>query len=432
MQPLVQPNHKWSTAKKIWFLFTAFYFFMLILDFTSSDELYPHFMYILFKPYINFWNWVVPWTGKNILHLSYPITVTPNGSGDTTYNYVQQFLWIVFAMTIALLWAISDRKRLSYNQFKYWLRIILRYYLALTLFVYGFAKIMKLQFQFPDLTRLTETYGDSSPMGLAWNFIGYSNGYNIFIGGAEVLAGCLLFFKRTTLFGSLVAMTVMANIVAMNFAYDIPVKIFSTNLLALATWIAWYDIDRIINVFFLNKPAAAAQLGMPLKTKWKKILQSSIKAIVILNTFYATLGNAIELNKKYGEDLPKPALYGIYDAEIFVRKPDTLPPLMTDAKRWKRVIVGSYGYAVIYSMTGQQRWMKFSADTINKTACFTSIVDSAKIFTLHFTEPDSSHFLFKGSFDYDSVSIMMKKFDITKFNLIKRGFHWINEYPHND
>ena len=31
----------------------------------------------------------MPWVGRHILHLSYAITVFPNGSGDTTYNYVE-------------------------------------------------------------------------------------------------------------------------------------------------------------------------------------------------------------------------------------------------------------------------------------------------------------------------------------------------------
>ena len=145
MRPALQ-NNRWGFIRKAWLLFTVVYFFMLIADFTSSDELYPHFIYVLFKPYTNFWNWIVPWAGQHIFHLSYPITVTPNGSGDTTYNYVLQFLWIVIAMIIALVWAAADRKRPSYQQLKYWARIVLRYYLAMTLFVYGFDKIIKIQF----------------------------------------------------------------------------------------------------------------------------------------------------------------------------------------------------------------------------------------------------------------------------------------------
>jgi hypothetical protein len=430
--PSIPPSgSSWNFIKKAWFLFTVAYFFMLIFDFTSSDELFPHFVYVVFRPYTNFWNWAVPWAGKNIFHLSYPITVTPNGSGDTTYNYVLQFLWITLAMLVATTWTIADHKRPSYNQLKYWVRIVMRYYFALVLFVYGFDKIIKLQFPFPDLIRLTETYGDSSPMGLAWTFIGYSKGYNIFIGGAEVLAGCLLFFKRTTLFGALVAMTVMANVAAMNFAYDIPVKIFSVNLLVLAGWIAWYDISRIVNVFFLNQPAAAAYPGMPFQTKWKKIVQSSLKTLAIILAFYATLGAAIKASKEYGEDAPKPALYGIYDTEVFVLRGDTLPPLATDTVRWKRIIVNYPRYVRVYAMSDSARWMLIAADTVKKTARFTSYTDSTKMFTLRYHEPDKNHLQFEGRIQNDSVNIVMKRYDINKFRLVSRGFHWINEGPFN-
>lgn len=431
MEVILQSANRWSLSKKIWFLFIAVYFIIMMLDFTSSDELFPHFVYVLLQFYTNFWDLIVPWTGKHILHLSYPITVKPNGSGDTTYNYVLQLLWIIIALIIAVAWAITDIKRPSYYQFRYWLRIIVRYYLAYILFTYGFIKIIKLQFPFPDLIRLTQTYGESSPMGLAWTFVGYSKGYNLFIGGAEVLAGILLFFKRTTLFGSLVAMTVMSNVVAMNFAYDIPVKIFSVNLVIMSAWIAWYDAERLVNFFFLNKPALPSHLRMPLKTRWKKILQSSLKALAILFALYSTLWSSITTSKKYGDEAPKPALYGIYDVQDFIKKGDTLLPLTTDTVRWKRMIINYPGNVRFTTMADSSTWMQLTLDTTRKTVLFTSYKDSTDTFAFRYTEPDKEHLLFDGSIKKDSIRMKMKRFDINKFNLVNRGYNWINEYPFN-
>ena len=431
MQPTLLPVSPWTMPRRIWFLFIAFYFMLLIMDFTSGDELFPHFIYVLLKFYAGCWDKLVVWTGKHLLHLSYPITVKPNGSGDTTYNWVMQLLWIVIAFVAAVIWALADRRRPSYQQFSYWMKILVRYYLALMLFVYGFDKVIKLQFPFPSLYRLTESYGDSSPMGLAWTFVGYSKGYNIFIGGAEVLAGVLLFFKRTTLFGALVAMTVMANVAAMNFAYDIPVKIFSVNLLVAATWIAWFDKERLLCVFFLNRPVPAAQLEMPFKTKWKKILQSSVKALAILFALYASLWSALQAESQYGEDLPKPPLYGIYDTRVFVKGKDTLPPLTTDTLRWKRVIVSSAGAVRVINMADSIKRMDFLVDTIARTARFRSLEDSTQQFVLRYRQPDKQHLVFEGSMNKDSIWINMQVYDINKFRLVNRGFHWINEYPFN-
>jgi hypothetical protein len=267
-------------------------------------------------------------------------------------------------------------------------------------------------------------------MGLAWTFIGYSKGYNIFIGGAEVLAGILLFFKRTTLFGALIAMTVMMNVSAMNFAYDIPVKIFSVNLVIMTAWVAWNDMGRLINFFFLNKTAQPATLAMPLQTKWKKILQRSLKILAIIFALYSTLWSSINASRKYGDNAPKPLLYGIYDVEAFVRKGDTIPPILTDTIRWKRLIA-DYGYARIATMADNLKWYQLKVDTVKKTAQLISNKDSTEAYSFNYSEPDKEHLFFNGNIKSDSVIIKMKRFDINQFRLVNRGYHWINEYPYN-
>ncbi|MBC6111870.1 hypothetical protein ACFOG5_06730 [Pedobacter fastidiosus] len=422
-------NQRWSFGKRLRVLMSV-YFVFLFLDFTSEDELFPHFVYVAMKFYTNFWNWLVPWTGRNILHLSYPTTVTPNGSGDTTYNYVMQLLWIVFTVIIAVIWAVADRRRPNYEKFYYWAIICVRYFLAYMLFVYGFVKVIKLQFPFPDLIRLTEPYGESSPMGLAWTFVGYSAGYNIFIGGAEVVAGILLFFKRTTLLGSLIAMTVMCNVVAMNFAYDIPVKIFSLNLLFMACWIAWIDKDRLVSFFILHNALTENPKQPIFKTKWKRVIQLSMKTIVILFAFYATLWSNLNMAKKYGDAVKKPPLYGIYDIKTFTKNNNIIAPLTTDSARWKRIIINYPGYVRITNMTDSSIWMKLKVDELRQTLHFTSNKDSTDAFVLKYKRDHKMLYL-TGRMRGDSVKIQTLIFDHKKFPLVSRGFHWINEYPNN-
>ena len=424
-----QPNH-WDFLKRFRTLL-AVYFFFLMLDFTSSDELFPHFVYVAMHYYTAFWHWVVPWTGEHILHLSYPITVKPNGSGDTTYNYVLQMLWLIFAGFIALIWALLDKKRPSYEQFSYWTRILVRYFLAYMLFVYGFVKVIKLQFPFPSLIRLTETYGESSPMGLAWTFIGYSTGYNIYIGGAEVLAGALLFFKRTTLMGAVLAMVVMTNVFAMNLAYDIPVKIFSLNLLVMATWIAWRDLDRLVN-FFLNNAVSLPKIDQyRFKSQWKTVVQRLLKVVAIGFTIYSTAWNFYKASEQYGDAAPKPPLYGIYDVKNFESDGKKLPALMSDTLRWKRMIINYAGNVRITTMPDSNIWMKLAINVKAKTATFTSYKDSTDTFRLKFIRPVKSKLVLEGIMRGKPVKISFSRVDEQQFPLIKTGFNWINEYPNN-
>jgi uncharacterized membrane protein YphA (DoxX/SURF4 family) len=113
---------------------------------------------------------------------------------------------------------------MSYDRLYYWMIVVLRYYVGITMLAYGSVKIVQLQFPSPTPWRLIEPYGDSSPFTLAWTFMGYSRGYNYFTGIAEVSCGILLLFKRTSLFGAVIAFTVSANIAAINFCFDVPVK----------------------------------------------------------------------------------------------------------------------------------------------------------------------------------------------------------------
>ncbi len=423
---------RWSFFKRAWTLFLTVYFTFLMIDIIHFDfEVFPHFFYALIKPYDAFWDVIVPWTGKNIIHLSYPITVKPNGSGDTTYSYVQQLLWIAFALLIAISITIVDRKRPGYSIVAYWMRITVRYYLCLVLLLYGLDKVLGIQFPLPGLHRLVQPLGKYSPMGLAWNFVGFSKAYNIYLGGAEVIAGILLLFKRTTLLGSLIAMTILINIAALNFCYDIPVKLFSMNLVLVAFYLAAYDLQRAKNFFLLNKNAPAVALTNSNVFQGRRWLYGLTKLAAILFVFYVTLVPLSEQLHKYGPDAPKPPLYGIYNTDVFIKKTDTLPPLTTDTTRWKQVVISRPGFIYITTMNDSTRRMKLRVDTAENKLVVTNMEDSVQQYAFRYLQTDKDHLSLSGRIEVDSIFINMKRYDENSFLLLNRGFHWINEYPFN-
>ncbi len=430
MQPIFSKT--WSFLKRIGFLFLATYFFFLIMDIfnVAEIEIFPHFVSTLIQPYNSFWGKTTSWAGKYIFHLSYPIKAKINGSGDTTYNYVQQFLWMVFAGITAIVWTFLERNRAGYARLSYRMRIVIRYYLALVLLMYGFYKVFYEQFPAPSLHRLVQPFGTSSPMGLAWTFVGYSKAYNLYLGGSEVLAGCFLLFKRTTLFGSLIAMTIMINVAVMNFCYDIPVKLFSMNIILMAFYLAAYDIERIVNVFFLHKEMPAAFRPF-YKSGPKTIAQRSLKALAILFILYATLWTSFKMQNEWGPAVPKPPLYGIYNVDAFLLKGDTLPPLTTDTLRWKQIVISWPGLINIRAMNDSSRWMLLKIDSTKKTAVIIDRKDTLHRSTFSYFQTDKERLTFKGTINNESATITMNRYDENRFLLMNRGFHWINEYPLN-
>jgi hypothetical protein len=428
MQTGLTAVNNWSFTQKLFFRFFAAYFFIFIFPFPlgyipSTDA--------VTNLYSKLWDALIPWTGKYILHISYPVSTQQNGSGDKTYDYVQVFLFAVFALIAAIIWSVTDRKRKSYDKLLYWLMVYVRYYLAFTMMSYGFYKIIKTQFPFP-FYNLTETYSESSPMGLLWNFMGYSTAYNMFTGIAEALAGFLLLFRKTTTFGAILSITVLANIVALNFCFDVPVKLYSSNLLLMAIFILIPDAWRLTNFFFRNKAVPAVNIQPKFNKRSMKITWLCVKFLVIVLAVFSIISQVWSGYTSYGDKaVQKNPFFGIYNVEKFVRNNDTLQPLATDTSQWKMLNISFAQYVVIKMMNDSTKGLYFKADTLKKTVELNSYSDTAYKSTFTYYHPDAEHLIFTGKIKNDSVYIKMKKVDMQKMRLISRGFHWINEYPYN-
>ncbi|HVG08650.1 MAG TPA: hypothetical protein VNM67_13160, partial [Thermoanaerobaculia bacterium] len=96
----------WGPVKRMLFRFLFAYLFLYIFPFPLDVIPYVGMATV---PYQNLWNAVVPWVGQHAFHVD--ITVQPNGSGDTTYNYVQVFCYLVLALAAAAVWTLLGRRR---------------------------------------------------------------------------------------------------------------------------------------------------------------------------------------------------------------------------------------------------------------------------------------------------------------------------------
>lgn len=428
MQSNTTATATWSSASKILFRFFAAYIITYIFMGTVMESAET-----IFDPLVN-------WTAKRILHIGYPITIKPNGSGDTTYNYVQQFLYLAWSVMACGIWWVVDRKRPSYTRALYWLLVLVRYYLAMVLLVYGLSKLFKSQFSDPSLLRLIEPYGKSSPMGLAWTFFGYSTAFNIFMGFFEAIGGVLMLFRRTTLFGACISATVLTNIVLINFCYDVPVKLFSSHLLLFTFFILFCNGKRFIDFFFLNKATLPAGHTTVFKNRKWQVARVALKSLLII-VVSAFCGYEVwtETVDDAADDKAQTPLYGIYNVATFVRNKELIPPLLSDSTRWSKLVVAYKGAAALYKMTDSMSWNKCLVDTVAKTVFIDSSKKSAEQYRLSYTKDGNDRLILKGTAINmrnsvrvsDSLLITMQRITEKDFLLTNRGFHWINEYPMN-
>src|SRR5882757_9312681 len=185
---------QWALAKRVGFRLAFAYLVTFCFGFT------PYCLGFLQTPFIKydlFLHQVVIWYSRHIIHLGHEITVFSNGSGDTTYDWILLLCYLTFAAIVTAVWSVLDRKRPNYIKMNLWLTTYLRLFLGGVMVLYGLIKAFPLQMPFPSYTRLLEPYGESSPMGILWAFIGASPAYCSFTGIVEASAGILLLFPRT-------------------------------------------------------------------------------------------------------------------------------------------------------------------------------------------------------------------------------------------
>ena len=205
------------------------------------------------KGFAEFLDAIVAWAGTYIFHVEYTILSPYDGQhNDRAYTYLLYFSMAMIALSGTIIWSVSDRKRTNYQTLYYWLTAIIRYYLAFTLFLFALEKFFKMQFSDPGFYMLTERVGDLSPMSLAWAFFGYSYGYNIFMGIAES-AALLLLFRRTTTFGAILTLITLANVMAVNFNYDVHAKMYPTALFVMAFSLLIPHLNRLFKFFFTSQ-----------------------------------------------------------------------------------------------------------------------------------------------------------------------------------
>lgn len=294
---------------------------------------------------------------------------------------------------------------------------------------YGMVKVFKLQFPSPGLYRLTQPYGESSPMGLAWTFLGFSKGYNYFMGIAEVLAGFLL-FRRTLTAAAIITLMTTANVMAVNYFYDVPVKILSNILVSMTLFLLSYNFKELFNFFLGNKPEKLSIIEKPeFSNKHLSKIHNGLKYIILIYALGYGGYQCYSQVKEYGDEAPKHKLYGGYEVENYLINGDTIS---NDTSNWKMIYFPYDWAARINKENNKMLRYNLEYDTLAFTMKFKLQSDTTDQYHFNYKNITSGLKL-SGIHGKDSVFLKLKTIikDDKDFLLMNRGFHWINETPFN-
>jgi hypothetical protein len=375
---------------------------------------------------------VVSGVARHVFGVTAPLVITGSGSGDKTFDWVEHFCLLVFAVATTLPWSLLDRGRKSYPDLYKWFRVFARFALGATMVVYGAIKVIPLQMGYgPSLTRLVEPFGDFSPMGVLWSFVGASPAYQIFAGSAELAGGILVLIPRTTTLGLLICLMDAVHVFVLNMAYDVPVKLFSFHLILLSLVLLAPDAKRLADLFLFNRPVAPSQ-NPPLArsargARLALVAQIALAAYLVAVNFYAAGQQWVE----YGGGAPRSPVHGIWTVdEMWIDGQPAKETPSADDDRWRRVVLDT-PRATFQRMDGSFAHYLAEIDSVATSITLTRGEEESEKATFSFHRSGGGHLVLDGAMGGHKVLLHLQLVDPQQFLLVSRSFHWVQEYPFN-
>lgn len=383
------------------------------------------------------------WSSLHFSNLFYLARYAPRFFSEVP-ELADWFVVAVIALIGTITWGIVDSKSKEYNNLYYWLRVVLRYRLAVALLAYGFIKFFPLQMPYPSISNLNTNYGDIEAWKLFSMSTGIVPGYESFLGFVELLAALLLLYRRTASIGAFIVLPYTGNVVMSNLAYEGGEYVYALLLVTFALFLVAFDAVRLITLTSLEKPTAPNPFNPVLKEGWQKngrlILKSAF--ILVFVVFYGYRTYAGSRNDVYHYP-KKPGLAdasGIYNVKEFRVNNKVLPYSATDPVRWKDVVFEKWATLSIranrpvtltaalteeiflddekrtYELSGSagRHYYSYEIDAANKTLILQNRNKNyaSDRLVLHYERPDANTIVLSGIDQHkDTLYVVLERID---------------------
>ncbi len=332
--PAVIQRRVWSLPRRIAFRFCFCFLIFVFLPqpFGSLPRTEP-----VFEAYDAAWKAVTPWVGENLLHLSEPVAVALSGSGDMTHNWIMLLCQLAISLVVAVLVRARpapDDQPVVGGRPQGLPALRARVHHVHLRLRQGFPRAIPAgRLRAADVAARA-LFADGPAVGLHGSLRGIYPLRRPGRGDRRPLAALSAHhparqpgLRRGA-----------GERGGAQLFYDVPVKLFSAELLLAALFLMVPDAARLANLLVLNRPAPAGNLAMPPAPRRFVIGARVAKAALLVTCF-----SFLNYFPKYPW-LPKgdPPLFGIYEVETFELDGKALPATQTEPQRWRRVFFGRY------------------------------------------------------------------------------------------
>lgn len=401
---MYQSNRFISENGRIFLFRTISLYFFCYIFFVSdvSNALHLHFISIEITRLANQW----------FIHRDFKGFVPV---ADFFWHYLASLTFFILATILSLIWTIIDKgeRFVSFSKYAY---VLLRYYLGSVMLSYGINKLDGLQFTILP-SRLIEPVGSNNTFDLFWILMGASKSYSFFGGLLEVTVAFLLFFRKTSTIGSILAFFALLNVFLLGMAYGTGLQFWVLNLLLVCIFLLARDLNRLYKFFILRQITSLPTQVPPLiENKRFQWVQTLLKCVFI--------GYSVFMGVKFDWDLyyrinhlPYQNLVGIHTIKEFH---SSNPAGNLSSTDWKQMAIDPFDDMKIKWTNDSCAYFSIKIDTSTQTLELNGwMSDTLSKAILHYKETKPNEWIFQGTYKTDSIHFSSNKIDMYSLPLLK-------------
>jgi len=259
--------------------------------------------------------------------------------------YVSWGIAFLIALGGAIIWSLIaiKSKRTNYNALYYWLRVIVRYRIAIGIIAFGFLKFYPMQMPTPSLSNLDANFGDYNTYKIYWQVVGVSLWYEVVLGIVEILGGILVLFRQTTAIGAVLVGGVLYNVAHANIAYDGGVHVYSSLFVLYSLFILIQYAPNLWKLLIKGENVTPHYYYPKLQKKWQRIAFYSAKYVItiVFTILFGILRYDVHYHVGQLKHSITPGLKdatGYYNVTEFRLNNKDIPYSPLDSVRWQNAV----------------------------------------------------------------------------------------------
>ncbi|MFC0779950.1 hypothetical protein [Flavobacterium sp. HJSW_4] len=255
--------------------------------------------------------------------LPYNLTKFINAAG-----MLSLLLAILFSIVFSFYWNYKEKSNsINSEKYKNTLISLLRFWLAFHVCIFGFEKIIDVNFSFS--YHINDSLVSTlTGQELTWKYYGYSYRLSIIVAILQISGGFALLFKRSILLGLVLLMPVMFNILLINLFYNIgPITCFTSIIIMLGLAYLLFQYKKDIIALFTSVKITSSVV----KNKALRFV-ARVFCILIPCLFVLYYSNQVQLSKKY---------FGKWKVESLSKNGKIIPEKAweKDSSAWKTIYI---------------------------------------------------------------------------------------------